>query len=220
MDFLAKVIGDINNVLWSYIIIAMLIGLGLYFSFRVKFVQVRYFGEMIRLLGDGASSKTRKAQKEKSGVSSFQAFCMSTASRVGTGNLAGVAIAISAGGPGAVFWMWVIAIIGASSSFVESTLAQIYKVKDGSGFRGGPAYYMEKGLNKRWMGIWFSILITVSYGLIFNSVQANTVTLAFKNAFGLERYIVGIVLAVLVAVIIFGGVKIIAGMSLSLKTSI
>ena len=96
--------------------------------------------------------------------------------------------------------MWVIAIIGASSSFVESTLAQIYKVKDGSGFRG--AYYMEKGLNKRWMGIWFSILITVSYGLIFNSVQANTVTLAFKNAFGIERYIVGVVLAALVAVII------------------
>ncbi|MES9711028.1 alanine/glycine:cation symporter family protein, partial [Bacillus safensis] len=113
----------------------------------------------------------------------------------------------------AVFWMWVIAIIGASSSFVESTLAQIYKIKDGSGFRGGPAYYMEKGLNKRWMGIWFSILITISYGLIFNSVQANTVTLAFENAFGLERYIVGIVLAALVGVIIFGGVKSIARMS-------
>ncbi len=106
---------------------------------------------------------------------------MSSAARIGIGNLAGVALAISMGGPGAVFWMWVIAIIGASSSFVESTLAQIYKVKDGSGFRGGPAYYMEKGLNKRWMGIWFSILITVSYGLIFNSVQANTVTLAFKK---------------------------------------
>ncbi|MDF4740838.1 alanine:cation symporter family protein, partial [Vibrio parahaemolyticus] len=194
MDFLAKVIGDVNNILWSYIIIAMLIGLGLYFSFRVKFVQVRYFGEMIRLLGDGASSKTRKAQKEKSGVSSFQAFCMSTASRVGTGNLAGVAIAISAGGPGAVFWMWFIAILGAATSFVECTLAQIYKVKDGSRFRGGPAYYMEKGLNKRWMGVWFSLLITVAYGLIFNSVQANTVTIAFENAFGLERTIVGALL--------------------------
>ncbi len=179
MDFLAKVIGDVNNVLWSYIIIAMLIGLGLYFSFRVKFVQIRYFGEMIRLLGDGASSKTRKAQKEKSGVSSFQAFCMSTASRVGTGNLAGVAIAISAGGPGAVFWMWLIAVIGGASAFVESTLAQIYKVKDGNAFRGGPAYYMEKGLKKRWLGVVFSVLITVSFGLIFNAVQSNTVAADF-----------------------------------------
>ena len=210
MDFLAKVIGDVNNVLWSYIIIAMLIGLGLYFSFRVKFVQVRYFGEMIRLLGDGASSKTRKAQKEKSGVSSFQAFCMSTASRVGTGNLAGVAIAISAGGPGAVFWMWLIAVIGGASAFVESTLAQIYKVKDGNTFRGGPAYYMEKGLNKRWLGAIFSVLITVSFGLIFNAVQSNTVAAAFDGAFKTDSRLVGLVMAGLLAVIIFGGVKRIA----------
>ena len=111
------------------------------------------------------------------------------------------------GGPGAVFWMWFIAILGAATSFVECTLAQIYKVKDGSRFRGGPAYYMEKGLNKRWMGVWFSLLITVAYGLIFNSVQANTVTIAFENAFGLERTIVGALLALLVAVIIFGGIK-------------
>ncbi|ACK60805.1 MULTISPECIES: alanine/glycine:cation symporter family protein [Bacillus] len=210
MDFLARVIGDVNNILWSYVIIAMLIGLGLYFSFRVKFVQVRYFGEMIRLLGDGASSKTRKAQKEKSGVSSFQAFCMSTASRVGTGNLAGVAIAISAGGPGAVFWMWLIAVIGGASAFVESTLAQIYKVKDGNAFRGGPAYYMEKGLNKRWLGVVFSVLITVSFGLIFNAVQSNTVAAAFDGAFKTDSRLVGLVMAGLLAVIIFGGVKRIA----------
>lgn len=210
MDFLARVIGDVNNILWSYVIIAMLIGLGLYFSFSVKFVQVRYFGEMIRLLGDGASSKTRKAQKEKSGVSSFQAFCMSTASRVGTGNLAGVAIAISAGGPGAVFWMWLIAVIGGASAFVESTLAQIYKVKDGNAFRGGPAYYMEKGLNKRWLGVVFSVLITVSFGLIFNAVQSNTVAAAFDGAFKTDSRLVGLVMAGLLAVIIFGGVKRIA----------
>ncbi|PER12020.1 sodium:alanine symporter family protein [Bacillus cereus] len=210
MDFLARVIGDVNNILWSYVIIAMLIGLGLYFSFRVKFVQVRYFGEMIRLLGDGASSKTRNAQKEKSGVSSFQAFCMSTASRVGTGNLAGVAIAISAGGPGAVFWMWLIAVIGGASAFVESTLAQIYKVKDGNAFRGGPAYYMEKGLNKRWLGVVFSVLITVSFGLIFNAVQSNTVAAAFDGAFKTDSRLVGLVMAGLLAVIIFGGVKRIA----------
>ncbi|PEZ06643.1 sodium:alanine symporter family protein [Bacillus sp. AFS018417] len=209
MDILEKFIGVTNNILWTYVIIAMLIGLGLYFSFKLKFVQIRHLGEMMRLMTDGLTGKTRK----KGSVSSFQAFCMSSAARIGIGNLAGVALAISLGGPGAVFWMWLIALIGASSSFVESTLAQIYKIKDGSGFRGGPAYYMEKGLNKRWMGIVFSILITISYGLIFNSVQANTVTLAFKNAFGLDRYIVGIALSLLVAVIIFGGVKSIARMS-------
>ncbi|MEB9229844.1 amino acid carrier protein, partial [Bacillus cereus] len=209
MNILEQFISSTNTILWSYILIAMLIGLGLYFSIKLKFVQITHLGEMVRLMSDGLTGKTRK----KGSVSSFQAFCMSSAARIGIGNLAGVALAISMGGPGAVFWMWVIAIIGASSSFVESTLAQIYKIKDGSGFRGGPAYYMEKGLNKRWMGIWFSILITISYGLIFNSVQANTVTLAFKNAFGIERYVVGIVLAVLVAVIIFGGVKSIARMS-------
>ncbi|KOS24254.1 sodium:alanine symporter [Bacillus anthracis] len=195
-----------NNILWSYILIAMLIGFGLYFSFKLKFVQITHFGEMVRLISDGFNGK----EKKKDRVSSFQAFCMSTAARIGIGNLAGVAIAISLGGPGAVFWMWVIAIFGAASGFVECTLAQIYKVKDGSGFRGGPAYYMEKGLNKRWMGVLFSIFITVSFGLIFNSVQSNTVTIAFENAFGIDRTIVGFVLAFLVAVIIFGGVKRIA----------
>ncbi|MDM5190683.1 alanine/glycine:cation symporter family protein [Bacillus sp. DX4.1] len=209
MDILEKFVGVTNTILWSYILIAMLIGLGLYFSFKLNFVQIRHLGEMVRLMGDGLTGKTRK----KGSVSSFQAFCMSSAARIGIGNLAGVALAISMGGPGAVFWMWVIAIIGASSSFVESTLAQIYKIKDGSGFRGGPAYYMEKGLNKRWMGILFSILITISYGLIFNAVQANTITLAFKNAFGIERYVVGIVVSVLIAIVIFGGVKSIARIS-------
>ncbi|MBS2904590.1 alanine:cation symporter family protein, partial [Klebsiella pneumoniae] len=153
--------------------------------------------EMFRLLGDGATSN-----KEDGHVSSFQAFCISTASRVGTGNLAGIAIAISIGGPGAIFWMWLIALIGAGSSFVESTLAQIYKEKDSKGaFRGGPAYYIEKGLNKKWMGILFSILITVSFGLIFNSVQSNTISIAMNEAFGFDRLTVGIVLTILTIVI-------------------
>ncbi len=165
---------------------------------------------MFRLLGEGASKSGREKHKGKKGVSSFQAFCISTASRVGTGNLAGVAIAIASGGPGAVFWMWIIAIIGGASSFVESTLAQIYKVEDEHGFRGGPAYYMEKALNKKWMGIIFSILITISYGLVFNSVQANTISLAFKQAFGINTLIIGLILAVLTSLIIFGGVKRIA----------
>lgn len=207
-DF-AKFTGDISNFLYTYILIALLIVLGIYFTIRCKFVQIRYIKEMFRLLGDGATS-----EKEEGHVSSFQAFCISTASRVGTGNLAGIAIAISLGGPGAVFWMWIIALIGAGSSFVESTLAQIYKEKDQSGaYKGGPAYYIEKGLNKKWMGVLFSILITFSFGLIFNSVQANTIAIAVNEAFGYSRLTVGIVLMILTAIIIIGGVQRIAKVS-------
>ena len=141
MAFLDEMISHINNFLWTYILIAMLISIGVYFTFKTKFVQFRNFKEMFRLLGDSATG-----DKEENSVSSFEAFCISTASRVGTGNLAGVATAIAVGGPGAVFWMWLIALIGGASSFIESTLAQIYKVKDGDSFRGGPDYYIEKGL--------------------------------------------------------------------------
>lgn len=209
MNLLNDFILKFNDVLWTYILIAMLLVLGVYFSFKTKFVQFRYIKEMFRLLGDGFS-----ADKKKGSISSFQAFCISTASRVGTGNLAGIAIAISIGGPGAIFWMWLIALIGAASSFVESTLAQIYKEKaeDGS-FRGGPAYYMQKGLNKRWMGVIFSILITIAFGLIFNSVQSNTITLAFKDAFGVDRLIVGIILTLITLFVIFGGVHRVAKVS-------
>ncbi len=153
-----------------------------------------------------------KMQKGRK-ISSFQAFCISTSSRVGTGNIAGIAIAVVAGGPGAVFWMWLIALIGSASSFVESTLAQIYKVKDGQAFRGGPAYYMEQGLNKKWMGILFSILITICYGFVFNAVQANTVSLAFNNAFGISKMAMGIGLGILTAIVIFGGVHRVAKVS-------
>ncbi|MDF2037626.1 alanine/glycine:cation symporter family protein [Cytobacillus oceanisediminis] len=192
---------DFGNFLWSYVLIIMLIGLGLYFTVRTKFVQIRMIGEMFRLLGEGAV--------KKKGVSSFQAFCISTASRVGTGNLAGVAIAISLGGPGAVFWMWLIALIGSASAFVESTLAQIYKVEDKKTgtFRGGPAYYMEKALNARWMGILFAIMVSISFGLAFNSVQANTITNAFHHAFGFDMYWTGLGITAVAAFIIFGGIK-------------
>lgn len=209
MEMLETVIGYLNDMIWTYILIAALIILGLYFSFRSKFVQLRYFGEMFRILGD----KSMVSADGKRGISSFQAFCISAASRVGTGNIAGVATAIATGGPGAVFWMWLIAFLGAASSFVESTLAQIYKVKDKDGFRGGPAYYMEKGLKKRWMGIVFAIIITFCFGLVFNSVQSNTISLAFNEAFGTSRLMMGIILAVLTAIIIFGGVKRIANVS-------
>jgi AGCS family alanine or glycine:cation symporter len=209
MNFLQALIGKTNDILWSYVLIALLIFMGLYFSFKTKFVQFRYLKDMISLLTESAAKSVTKSDKRK-GVSSFQAFCISTASRVGTGNLAGVAIAIALGGPGAIFWMWVIALIGGASSFVESTLAQIYKVKDKNGYRGGPAYYMEKALNKRWMGIIFSILITICFGLVFNSVQSNTISLAFQEAFGVKTLITGSILSVFTAIIIFGGVHRIA----------
>ncbi|WP_226670474.1 alanine/glycine:cation symporter family protein [Metabacillus litoralis] len=206
MKVIESIIGSTNTLLWSYILIVMLIGLGLYFTVRTKFVQFRLIGEMIRLLGEGARAN-------KKGVSSFQAFCISTASRVGTGNLAGVAIAITTGGPGAVFWMWLIALIGSASAFVESTLAQIYKVKNGDTFRGGPAYYMEKALNARWMGVTFAVLITLTFGLAFNSVQANTITSAFHASFGVNKVVMATILSVITAIIIFGGIKRIAKVS-------
>lgn len=202
---LSNFINTTNTILWSYVIIALLIAAGLYFSFKTKFVQLRYFKEMFKLLTEGTGSA-----KGTSHISSFQAFCISTASRVGTGNLAGVATAITVGGPGAVFWMWVIALIGGASSFIESTLAQVYKVKDGENYRGGPAYYMERALGMRWMGVLFSILITICFGLVFNSVQANTISQAFDKAFGIKTYVTGSVIAILTAFIIFGGVKRIA----------
>ncbi|WP_291563457.1 MULTISPECIES: alanine/glycine:cation symporter family protein [unclassified Clostridium] len=208
MAFLDGMISHISNFLWTYILIAMLIVIGVYFTFKTKFVQFRNFKEMFRLLGDGATG-----DKEENSVSSFEAFCISTASRVGTGNLAGVATAIAIGGPGAVFWMWLIALIGGASSFIESTLAQIYKVKDGDSFRGGPAYYIEKGLKKKWMGMLFAILITICFGLVFNSVQANTITLSLYRSFGFNKTVVGAILTMLTIAIIFGGVNRIAKVS-------
>ena len=209
MEFLNKLILLVNDFIWTYVLIAMLIVIGLYFTFKTKFVQFGNIKEMFKLLGEGTSSK----DKSKGQVSSFQAFCIGTASRVGTGNLAGVASAIAIGGPGAVFWMWLIALIGSASAFIESTLAQIYKVKDGDSFRGGPAYYMEKGLKKKWMGIAFSILIIICFGFAFNSVQSNTITAAFNSTFNANKLIVGIILTVLTLIIIFGGVNRIAKIS-------
>lgn len=211
MVFLNEIISKFSNFLWTYILIAMLITIGVYFTFKTKFVQFRNLKEMFRLLGDGT-----KSDKDKKSVSSFQAFCISTASRVGTGNLAGIATALAIGGPGAIFWMWLIALIGAASSFIESTLAQIYKVKDGDSFRGGPAYYMEKGLKKKWMGVLFAILITISFGLVFNSVQANTITISLDKSFGFNRTIVGAILTIFTFAIIFGGVNRIAKVSSTL----
>ncbi len=196
-----KVASTLNGLLWDYVLIIVLIGCGLFFTFRSGFLQFRSIGDMFKLLGD----KSTISSKEKRGISSFKAFTISAASRIGTGNLAGVATAVSLGGPGAVFWMWMIALVGSASAFVESTLAQVYKVKDKNGFRGGPAYYMEKGLNARWLGIIFAIIISITFGLIFNSVQSNTISLALEGSFGWDRSIVGLVLVVLTGLVIFGG---------------
>ena len=209
LAFLSDLISFGNTYIGTYLLIILLLIAGFYFTFKTQFVQFRMIKEMIKLLGDGVGKSSKDGK-----VSSFQAFCISTASRVGTGNIAGVALAIAVGGPGSVFWMWIIALIGGASSFVESTLAQIYKVKDASGaYRGGPAYYIEKGLNKRWLGLLFSILITITFGFVFNAVQANTITEAFQTAFGMDKLFMGIILAIVTAAVIFGGVQRIAKVS-------
>ena len=206
MDLLNTVVNEVNNVLWSYVLIAVLVGCGLWFTLSTKFVQLRMLPEMIRLLTEGIGKKT-----EGKAISSFQAFCVSTASRVGVGNIAGVAIAIVTGGPGAVFWMWVIAFIGCATGFVESTLAQIYKLPRGNNaFHGGPAYYIQNALKQPGVAKLFAVLIAVTFGLIYNSVQANTIALSVKSAFGVEPVITATILCVLTALVIFGGVTRIA----------
>ncbi|MBO5920443.1 MAG: alanine:cation symporter family protein [Bacteroidales bacterium] len=210
MESLNTFIASINDVLWSYVLIVMLIGCALYFTFKTKFLQFRMLGEMVRLLGDSTSNNNQDGEKQ---ISSFEAFMVSLASRVGTGNLAGVATAIAVGGPGAVFWMWVIALLGASSAFVESTLAQLFKVKGKDSFVGGPAYYMRIGLKKPWMGALFAVLLIFTFPFSFNSVQSNTICAAFEQAFNFDPLIVGIVLTVFTFMIIFGGIQRIAKVS-------
>ncbi len=192
-------VGPANNFIWTYILIGLLLLIGIWFTFKTKFVQIRLFKEMFRLIFEKKDSND--------GVSPFQAFTISAASRVGTGNVAGVALAIGIGGPGAVFWMWIIALIGMATAFVESTLAQVYKVKDGNTFRGGPAYYMQKALGFRKLGIAFAILLTLCFGFIFNAVQSNTISQSFMNVFGIPDWTIGLVLVLLTAIIIFGGVQ-------------
>ena len=209
METITQWITSINDVLWTYILVIMLLGCAFWFTLKTKFVQFRMLGEMIRLLGDS----NKKGEGKEHHISSFQAFAISLASRVGTGNLAGVATAITIGGPGAVFWMWIIALLGSSSAFIESTLAQLYKVKGQSSYVGGPAYYMKKGLKQPWMGILFSVLIIFTFAFAFNTVQSNTICAAFEQAFQADHTWVGIILTVLTLGIIFGGIQRIAKVS-------
>ena len=204
-----ELITTINDVIWSYVLIVALVGCGVWFTWRTRFVQFRMVGEMLRLLTESAVD-TAKGTKH---ISSFQAFAVSVATRVGTGNLAGVATAIAIGGPGAVFWMWIIALIGSATAFVESTLAQLYKQKHKDSFIGGPAYYIQKGLKQRWMAVLFAILITLQFGLSNNSIQANTICGAMQEAFGWSPLWVGIALATMALLIVFGGIQRIASVS-------
>ena len=209
METITQWITSINDVLWTYILIIMLLGCAVWFTIKTRFVQFRMFKEMVRLLGDS----TNKAEGKEHHISSFQAFAVSLAGRVGTGNLAGVATAITVGGPGAVFWMWIIALLGSSSAFIESTLAQLYKVKGKTSYIGGPAYYMKKGLKQPWMGVLFAILIIFTFAFAFNTVQSNTICAAFEQAFQFDHVTMGIILTVLTLMIIFGGIQRIAKVS-------
>lgn len=206
MDAMNAVVSAINNVLWSYVLIVVLVGCGIYFTLSTHLVQLRMLPEMLRLLTEGIGKKT-----EGDAISSFQAFCVSTASRVGVGNIAGVAIAIVTGGPGAVFWMWAIAFLGCATGFIESTLAQIYKLPRGNGkFHGGPAYYIKNALHQPGVAKLFAFLISVTFGLIYVSVQANTIALSAQTAFGIEPIYSAAFLCVLTALVIFGGMSRIA----------
>lgn len=201
-DILTK----LNDFMYTYVLIIMLVAVGVYFTIRTRGVQ-------IRLLKDGIKSLMEKNTEEENGkkkVSSFQALMISTASRVGTGNIAGIATAIAAGGPGAVFWMWLMAVIGGASAFAESTLAQVYKVKENGEFRGGPSYYMERALGKRWMGVLFSVLLIICFAYGFNGLQSYNMSSALEYYIpnyteSIWSMIVGLVLAAATAVVIWGG---------------
>ncbi|WP_316570060.1 alanine/glycine:cation symporter family protein [Neobacillus sp. YIM B06451] len=189
----------LNGWLWSTPMIVFCIGVGLYFSLRTRFLQVRHIKEMVMLMFQGKSSDA--------GVSSFQALSLALSGRVGTGNIAGTATAIAFGGPGAVFWMWAIAFIGAGTAFVESTLAQIYKVKQDGEYRGGPAYYIEKGMGMKWYGILFALSALVAMSFLMPGIQANSIAIGIENAFKVDRAITGAIIVVILGAIIFGGVK-------------
>ncbi|MDD6811098.1 MAG: alanine/glycine:cation symporter family protein [Lachnospiraceae bacterium] len=204
---LNDILTKLNNLMYTYILIVMLVGVGIYFTIRTKGVQ-------FRLLKDGIKSMLEKSEQSENGekkVSSFQALMISTASRVGTGNIAGIATAIAAGGPGAVFWMWIMALVGGASAFVESTLAQIYKVKQNGQFRGGPSYYMERALGKRWMGVLFSILLIICFAYGFNGLQSYNMSSALEYYIpnyseSMYPMLLGILLAAATAFVIWGGV--------------
>lgn len=201
-----EVVGFVNNILWGQgqVLIYMLLIAGVWFTFRLRFIQLLDFKHMFSLLKGSNKS-------DQEGISSFQALCTSLSARVGTGNLAGVAVAISLGGAGAIFWMWVIAILGMATGYAESVLGQAYKIKDADGqFRGGPAYYIKQGLQNSWFAMLFALCLFFGYGFVFSAVQANTITDAFNNSYNIPTHYTGMVIVVVAGLIVVGGLRAIA----------
>lgn len=197
---MSSLINSISSILWEYLLIYLLLGAGVYFTLRSRFVQIRHFIHAWKIM-------FTSRQAEKNEISSFQALCTGLAAHVGTGNLAGVAIAIYIGGPGAIFWMWVVAILGMSSSYIENTLAQLYKTNNNDGtFRGGPAYYIQKALGMRWLGVIFSSLLLIAFGFIFNMVHANSVAASISLYTDISIEYIGLMIAVITSLIIFRGI--------------
>ena len=193
----------VNNIVWGVPAIICVLGVGIFLTFRTQLVQFRKLGYALKIALGKLFTKSESAE---GATTPFQSLTTALAATVGTGNIAGVAGAIAIGGPGAVFWMWIVALFGGASSFAESTLAQVYKVRDRKGvYRGGPAYYMEKGLGQKWMGVLFAIVISVTYGVAFNSVQTNTIAQALQ-VYNIDSHIAGIALLILTIFVIFGGV--------------
>lgn len=198
MNFFESIVNFVNNIMWNKnLLVVILVVSGIIFTVKTKGVQFRLFGHMISLI-------TEKTKKNREGISSFQAFCISTASRVGVGNLAGVVAAVSVGGPGSVFWMWIVALLSSATAFVESTIALIYREKDPQGgYRGGAPYFLTKGLNKRWLGVLFVIFALICWAGVFQIIS-NSVTESFNTAFGINTKTTSIVIVVLAAAVLFG----------------
>ena len=207
---MTTVINFLNTIFWGYVLIYGLVAVGIYFTIRLRFQQILNFGEMVR-------SITAAPKTDAQGITPLQALCTSLASRVGTGNIAGVAVALVLGGPGAIFWMWVVAFVGMATAYAESTLAQLYKIRDPDDtkgvYRGGPAFYIARGLGMPWLGAIFSVCLILAFGIVFNAVQANAIADAMEGAFGMPRLISGILVALLSAVVIFGGIRKVATIS-------
>ncbi|TCL00569.1 AGCS family alanine or glycine:cation symporter [Shimia isoporae] len=198
---MTAIIDFINGLLWGHVLIYVLTGLGIYFTVRFGFLQFRNFGEMVRL-----TVSTDEA--DKAGISPFQALAISLASRIGTGNLAGVAVAIGVGGPGAIFWMWIVAMLGMATAMAESALAQLYKVKGPQGnYRGGPAFYIARGMNLPWLGTIFAVCLIFAFGLIINAVQSNSIAQAMESSVGIPPIASGLIIAALTGLVIFGGIR-------------
>ena len=198
---MTAIVDFLNSIIWGYVLVYGLLAVGIFFTIRLGFLQFRHFGEMVRAIRGSRESDVH-------GISPFQALCTSLASRVGTGNLAGVAVALYLGGAGAIFWMWMVALVGMATGYAESTLAQLYKVRDGKGqYRGGPAVYIAKGLKAPWAAAIFAVCLIISFGLVFNAVQANSIADAMQGAFGAPKLGVGVVIAACAGVVIFGGLR-------------